>query len=114
MKNDRVILGHILDAILDIQLYASIGREGFMAERMRQDAVIRKFEIIGEAVKRLADTTRARQATIPWRRIAAMRDRLTHGYFGVDLVLVWETIERDLPPLRMAIEALMVEEAGAE
>jgi len=109
VKDDRVFLGHILEAIQDIQLYTSVGREAFMAERMRQDAVIRKFEIIGEAVKRLADTTQARQAAIPWRRIAAMRDRLTHGYFGVDLTLVWATVERDLPPLRVAVEALLSE-----
>ena len=49
MKDDRVFLGHIRDAIQDIQDYSSAGRDAFMAERMRQDAVIRKFEIIGEA-----------------------------------------------------------------
>lgn len=109
MKDDRVFLGHIREAIQDVQVYASVGREAFMAERMRQDAVVRKFEVIGEAVKRLSDATRARRTEIPWRRIAGMRDRLTHGYFGVDLALVWEAIERDVPTLRIAIDALLVE-----
>ena len=55
---------------------------------MRQDAVIRKLEIIGEAVKQLSDGTRSRAPEIPWKQIAGMRDHLTHNYFGVDLGLV--------------------------
>ena len=55
----------------------SAGRDAFMAERMRQDAVIRKLEVIGEAVKQLSDETRQRRPEIPWKQIAALRDRLT-------------------------------------
>jgi pimeloyl-ACP methyl ester carboxylesterase len=58
-----------------------------MTERMRQDAVIRKLEIIGEAVKQVSITTKERRPEIPWKQIAGMRDRLTHDYFGVDLAL---------------------------
>jgi uncharacterized protein with HEPN domain len=88
VKDERVYLGHIRDAINDIKTYASVGEAAFLVDRMRQDAVIRKLEIIGEAVKRLSDETRARQPKIPWKQIAGMRDRLTHDYFGVDLGLV--------------------------
>ncbi|HXV82941.1 MAG TPA: HepT-like ribonuclease domain-containing protein, partial [Candidatus Binatia bacterium] len=77
VKDERVYLGHIRDAINDIKAYAS-GEEAFLADRMRQDAIIRKLEIIGEAVKRLSDETRARRPEIPWKQIAGMRDRLTH------------------------------------
>ena len=104
MKDERVFLGHIRDAIQDIRDYASVGRDGFMADRMRQDAVIRKLEIIGEAVKHLSDSVRNRRPDIPWKQIAGMRDRLTHGYFGVDLALVWRVLERDLPSLDAAID----------
>jgi uncharacterized protein with HEPN domain len=107
VKDERVYLGHICDAISDIESYTSVGREVFMVDRMRQDAVIRKLEIIGEAVKRLTDPTKQRRPEIPWKQIAGMRDRLTHDYFGVDLALVWRVVERDLRALRTAVEALL-------
>ena len=79
MKDERVYLGHIREAINDLEAYTSAGRDAFMGERMRQDAVIRKLEIIGEAVKQLSATTKERRPEIPWKQIAGMRDRLTHG-----------------------------------
>ena len=99
MKDERVYLGHIRDAINDIEQYTSAGRDAFMAERMRQDAVIRKLEIIGEAVKQLSNATKESRPEIPWKQIAGMRDHLSHDYFGVDLALVWRVVERDLPGL---------------
>jgi uncharacterized protein with HEPN domain len=107
VKDERVYLGHIRDAINDIKRYAAVGEAVFLSDRMRQDAVIRKLEIIGEAVKRLSDSTRARRTDIPWKQIAGMRDRLTHGYFGVDLGLVWRVAERDLQALDAAVDALL-------
>ena len=109
MKDDRIYLGHIREAIQDIEQYASVGREVFLNDKMRQDALIRKLEIIGEAVKNLSDTSKQRRKAIPWREIAGMRDRLTHDYFGVDLALVWVTIEQDIPTLKAAIEELLAE-----
>lgn len=107
MKDERIYLGHIRDAINDIKAYASAGEEAFLADRMRQDAIIRKLEIIGEAVKRLSEATRAQRPEIPWKQIAGMRDRLTHAYFGIDLALVWRVVERDLQALDTAVAALI-------
>ena len=107
MKDERVYLGHVRDAINDIKSYAAVGEAAFLADRMRQDAVIRKLEIVGEAVKRISETTRALQPDIPWKQIAGMRDRLTHDYFGVDLGLVWRVVERDLHTLDAAVEELL-------
>ena len=107
MKDDRIYLGHILEAIQDIEQYASGGRDAFMTDRMRQDALIRKLEVIGETVKNLSESTKQRRPEIPWRRIAGMRDRLIHDYFGVDLALVWVAVERELPNLKTAVERLL-------
>jgi uncharacterized protein with HEPN domain len=109
VKDDRISLGHIREAIHDIEQYASVGRDAFMTDKMRQDALLRKLEIIGEAVKNLSDNSKRRRPDIPWREIAGMRDRLTHDYFGVDLALVWVTIEKDIPNLRAAVEQLLKE-----
>jgi uncharacterized protein with HEPN domain len=111
VKDERIFLGHVRDAIRDLDEYASVGRDVFMADRMRQDAVIRKLEIIGEAVKQISEATRQRHPEIPWKQIAGMRDRLTHVYFGVDLGLVWRVVERDLHALQVAVDALLAERA---
>lgn len=113
MKDQRLYLGHIREAIADIRTYASAGEGAFFTERMRQDAIIRKLEVIGEAVKQLSDETRLQQPAIPWRQIAGMRDHLTHAYFGVDLGLVWRVIERDLAALDVAVTALLDHQTGA-
>ena len=68
MKDDRVYLGHIRDAIRDIDRYGSLGRVAFMVERMRRDAIIRKLEVIGEAVKHLSDRTKESRPEIPWKQ----------------------------------------------
>jgi len=107
VKDDHIYLGHILEAINDLEHYVSAGRDAFMADRMRQDATIRKLEIVGEAVKQLSDALRERRPDIPWRQIAGMRDRLTHAYFGVDLALVWTVVERDVPALKAAVLELL-------
>ena len=107
MKSDALYLEHIRAAIADIRAYAAAGEAAFRNESMRQDAIIRKLEIVGEAVKRLSAEAKARQPGIPWAQIAGMRDRLTHAYFGVDLGLVWRVVERDLGPLDRAVMELL-------
>ena len=107
MKNDRFYLLHVRDAIGDILAYTAAGRDAFFGERLRQDTVVRKLEVIGEAVKGISDATRTRCPEIPWRLIAAMRDKMIHEYFGVNLELVWVVVERDLPALKRAIAALL-------
>ncbi len=112
MKDQRLYLIHIREAIADIRTYADAGERAFWADRMRQDAIIRKLEVVGEAVKQLSDDTRRQQPDIPWREIAGMRDHLAHRYFGVDLGLVWRVIERDLAPLDGAVTALLERLSG--
>ena len=70
------------------------------------DAVIRNFEIIGEAIKHITTDLHQQHPQINWKDIAGMRDILIHEYFGVDLELVWDTIQQDLAPLKKVIEEL--------
>jgi uncharacterized protein with HEPN domain len=99
----------VLEAIGKIERYVEVGYVEFMAASHWQDAVIRQLEIIGEAVKRLSLESLERKPEIPWHDIAGMRDVLIHHYMGVDLEAVWEVTQRDLPPLRRAIEDLLGE-----
>lgn len=107
MRDQRVYLLHAADAIDAILDYTADGREGFFSDRKTQDAVIRNVEILGQAVKGLSEETRALEPEIPWRQIAGMRDKLIHEYFGVDLGLVWDVVERELPRLRSTIDGLI-------
>jgi uncharacterized protein with HEPN domain len=106
VNDQRVYVLHALDAIDAILEYTGGGRTEFMTDRKTQDAVIRNIEILGQAVKGLTDATRSIDATIPWRQIAGMRDKLIHDYFGVDLTLVWDVVERELPELRPKLVAI--------
>ena len=74
MKDERLYLGHIREAINDAKAYAALDEPGFITDRMRQDAIIRKLEVIDEAVKQLSEPTRSRRAEIPWKQVAGMRD----------------------------------------
>lgn len=85
--------------------------DDFRANRQLNLALVRLIEIIGEAANRTSDDFRAKHASIPWRDIIAMRNRVIHGYDSVDLKVVWDVIHFDLPPL---IEQLkwIVSESG--
>ena len=111
-KDDTVFLKHILDAIDLIESYLKDkSYEEFEENRMLQDAVIREIEIIGEATKNLSVEFRNKYPEIPWRQIADMRDKLIHGYFGVDLGAVWDTATKDIPSLKEKLrEILKMEE----
>lgn len=107
MKEDRVYLLHIRDAIRRILEYTTDGREAFLGDPKTQDAVIRNLEIIGEAVKQLSAGLTGAHPAISWRPIAGMRDKLIHEYFGVNLRLVWDVVERDLPGLLESTAAIL-------
>jgi uncharacterized protein with HEPN domain len=100
-KNPKVFLEHIQESILLIEEYATgLSKADFLKKRFLQDAIIRRLEIIGEAVKNLPMSFRSKHTHIPWKQIAGMRDILIHEYFEVDLALTWQVIKKELPPLR--------------
>jgi uncharacterized protein with HEPN domain len=107
MRDDKVYLEHILESIDYIASFVTVGKAEFFNSRLIQDAVIRNLEIIGEAVKNLSSTIRAQHQDIPWREMAGLRDILIHEYFGVDLHTVWGVVEKELPRLKPAIQAIL-------
>lgn len=109
-RDDKVYLHHILDAIARIEDYCQgLTKLDFEMDNLVQDGVIRQMEIIGEAAKNLSEDLRDKTTDIPWQDITGMRDKLIHGYFGVDLGTVWETVQRDLPPFKVQIKKLLKE-----
>jgi len=104
-------LGHILEAISQIQNYCEdIDEVSFLTNWMIQDAVIRNFEIIGEAsknIERLAPEFVAAHPELPLAFAYDMRNLLAHGYYKVDVTVVWKTIERDLPYLQQQVTMAM-------
>jgi uncharacterized protein with HEPN domain len=91
----------------NIHTYTSGGRAAFFADRMRQDATLRKPQVIGEAVKRLSADTKSKQPQIPWKQIAGMRDKVIHDYFGINLDIIWGVVEKNLPALGRAVQELL-------
>lgn len=97
-KNASVYIEDILQSIEKIEEYLSdVTEEDFMKDSQTQDAVIRRLEIIGEAVKNIPTITREQYSDIQWRQIAGLRDVLIHEYFGVDMEQIWEIVQKDLP-----------------
>ena len=106
MRSDRERLLDILEAIQRIERYAAGGRAAFEADELLQVWIVYHLQVIGEAVRLLSETTRAQQPDVPWAPIVGMRHILVHEYFGIDRNLVWAVVERDLPALKAAVQAL--------
>ncbi|HLD35330.1 MAG TPA: DUF86 domain-containing protein [Planctomycetota bacterium] len=107
MKKDNLYLRHISEACENIDTFMSgIKKEAFMKDKLVQSAVIRQLEIIGEAVKNLSANLKKTHNNIPWKDMAGLRDKLIHGYFGVDISLVWTICTKDIPELKKKLAAI--------
>lgn len=108
MRDSTLYLKDILAAIESIEGFiAGMDLETFQADDKTTSAVMRKLEIIGEAVKQIPDEIRQKHAHVPWKEMAGMRDKLIHFYFGVDYHLVWKTITERLPQVKQEIQKVL-------
>lgn len=107
-RNILLYLDDILESIQKIESYISeIAEQEFISDHEKQDAVIRRLEIIGEAVKKIPDDIRDQYADIPWRQIAGMRDVVIHEYFGVSPALIYKTVTTDLIVLKQTVQRII-------
>ena len=106
MLKDNAYLADILRAAKAIERFLEgVPQAAFLSNEEKYEAVSRKFEIIGEAARHLSPEARAQFPDIPWKLISAMRNILIHDYGEVDLVIVWDTTQRDIPKLISVLEA---------
>ncbi|AEP12688.1 HepT-like ribonuclease domain-containing protein [Chloracidobacterium thermophilum] len=113
MRDPTLYLKDILEAMEAIERFTEgIDVETFCRDDMRSSAVIRKFEIIGEAAKHIPDPIKHQYPDIPWKAMAGFRDRLIHFYFGIKNDLLWETIQRELPRLKPKLKQILEQLQG--
>jgi uncharacterized protein with HEPN domain len=100
-KDPEIFIAHILESIESIEEYVQgMEKEEFLISKKTQDAVIRRIEIIGEAVKNIPSEIKEKYPDIPWKRIAGTRNILIHEYFGIDLKLTWKVAKEEIPILK--------------
>jgi len=110
-RDPRLYLDDILEAVGQIRKYTTgLDYDGFAQDRKTQDAVVRNLEIIGEAARRLPESTRAGAEEIEWRKLVGLRNIVTHEYFGVSLPLIWDVVQNKLGPLEIACRRLLAGE----
>ncbi|MEM4204145.1 MAG: DUF86 domain-containing protein [Candidatus Methanomethylicaceae archaeon] len=99
----------ILAAIESIEAFiVGMDLDTFQTDDKTTSAVMRKLEIIGEAVKQIPDEVRQKHSQVPWKEMAGMRDKLIHFYFGVDYHLVWKAITERLPQVKQEIQKVLL------
>jgi len=103
VRRDSERLADMLAAIDRIMRHVQDDRTRFDTDELLQSAVLHWIEIIGEAARGISDKVRDAHPEMPWRVIIDMRNRVTHGYFDIDLDVVWNTVARDLPELQQSV-----------
>lgn len=113
MKDDSLYIIHICECIERIERYTEGGGQFFFSDMKTQDAVLRNLHTLSESTQRLSAAMKASHPEVDWRGISGFRNILVHDYLGVNLVRVWEVVERDLPDLKAKIHDIM-QELGLE
>jgi uncharacterized protein with HEPN domain len=99
---------HIRDALREVRAFIqNQSRESFLTNRMAQNAVMRSFEVVGEATRRISPEFREAHPEVPWRLMSDFRNKLIHDYFSLDQEVIWKTAIEDAPVLLAQVEGLL-------
>lgn len=105
MSRDITYIEQILDAIEKVEEYTKDGQAVFVNTALIQDAVIRNIEVIGEVAKRISDDFKNLNRDIPWRKMAGIRDVLIHDYDSIDMNILWNVVEVELPKIKLSLNS---------
>ena len=110
-RRDKDFLGDIVEAMELIGLYTKgLTYKKFLADRKTRDAVIRNFEVMGEAAKNITAAFKGMHPEVPWKTIAGLRDKLIHFYFGVDYKIVWNIVRKEFPKIIKPVTEILKKE----
>ena len=110
LNKDEVYLRHIIDEITFLNdKFEKLRFEELMGDNLLQRASIRSLEIIGEAAKNVSDALKAEYPHVDWKKMAGLRDKLIHHYFGVDWDIVWDVVVNKIPDLKIQIMTILEE-----
>jgi uncharacterized protein with HEPN domain len=108
LRTDKVRIRHILDASKEaVEFAKGRSRAELDSDRKLNLSLVRLLEVIGEAARGLSDELRTQHPELPWKKMVGMRDRLIHGYYDVDLDVVWETVAENLPGLIVQLKDIL-------
>jgi uncharacterized protein with HEPN domain len=112
-RRDKDFLNDIQEAMERISFYIKgLTYPEFLEDKKTQDAVVRNFEIIGEASKNIASIFKSEHPDVPWKKLAGLRDKLIHFYFGIDFKIVWNIARKEIPALRRQIKLIIKDKSG--
>lgn len=109
----HLLIADIIESIEKIGRYISgLDHDAFVNDEKTVDSVVRNLEVIGEAANRIPESFTAQHSEIAWRRIVGLRNRIVHDYFGLDLEIIWEILQHELPVLKVKISAIQIDDEG--
>ncbi len=113
-RADEIRLRHMLDAALEaVSFTRGRARADLETDRQLVLSLVKDIEIVGEAAVRITESGRTQTPEIPWQEIVAMRNRLVHAYFNINLDIVWQTVRQDLPVLIASLEEILRSESDS-
>ena len=112
-RNIALYIKDLLENIKHAETFTeNVTYEDFIKDKKTSYAVVRCIEIIGEAAKNIPDDVRERYPDIPWKKMAGMRDKISHFYFGIDMEKVWLSVKRDIPKIKLQVKKILKDISG--